>query len=109
MSASNKLKKAVEKVNDNFANINISLLDAEQAAANLQEVWNNIYSKIDTSAKELANIKEGTKLSTFKIQFEKVINPWRKVEDLTIQLAQLFNKALEEYKKLETSISKPLI
>ncbi|MBH8565888.1 alpha-xenorhabdolysin family binary toxin subunit A [Nostoc sp. CENA67] len=97
LNEKDQLRRSVERVSDKLALVSITLLDSESASDDLQVVWDNIYYQIETSANTLANIKEGTKLMTFKTQFLKVINPWENAKDSIIQLVNLISQVLESY------------
>ncbi len=75
------------------------MLGAEAALNILNTMWQNMLTKIDGSAAQFERIDDALKLTSFVAQFKLVINPWQDVKDTSGTLVEVFNEALEEYKK----------
>jgi|GEM_PF-646452 len=94
------LLAAMEDVVMFFQDLNFSLLDAEQGAKNLEDLWSVMVKLIDLSSEELKRIDNSRQLLFFVLDFEKAIAPWKTIKGYTHQLLVVFSEALEEYKIL---------
>ncbi|WP_281416080.1 alpha-xenorhabdolysin family binary toxin subunit A [Collimonas antrihumi] len=94
------LQAALENLTGIFSDLGIRMLDAESALNHLDYVWANLLSHIDASNQEMENINDALKLTSFIVNFKKVINPWGSVGGMAQDLVISINEALEEYKRL---------
>lgn len=93
------LKLAIEKLGDKFADLDMRLLDAEQALQHLEFVWQTLYSQIDSSLTQFGNINDSQNLRHFVTTFKTVIDPWRSVQGSAAQLIYIFDEALAVYRR----------
>jgi len=93
------LQQAIEDLANDFDDIGIRMIDAEQALGHLDYMWTQMSMLIGQSQDQWQNIDDGLKLLSFIDPFKKIINPWRDVGDLAGYLIQIIDEALEEYKK----------
>ncbi|MBJ2270084.1 alpha-xenorhabdolysin family binary toxin subunit A [Pseudomonas sp. MF6772] len=93
------LQHALDRNKSDFLDLNNRMLGAEAALNILNTMWQNMLTKIDGSAAQFERIDDALKLTSFVAQFKLVINPWQDVKDTSGTLVEVFNEALEEYKK----------
>ena len=93
------LQHALDRNKSDFLDLNNRMLGAEAALNILNTMWQNMLTKIDGSAAQFERIDDALKLTSFFAQFKLVINPWQDVKDTSGTLVEVFNEALEEYKK----------
>lgn len=99
LTGEKNLQKAIQDLSNDFDDIGIRMIDAEQALTHLDYMWMTMGELIESSQKEWENINDGLRLLAFIDPFKKIINPWREVGDLAGYLIKIIDEALEEYKK----------
>ncbi|MCB0086936.1 MAG: alpha-xenorhabdolysin family binary toxin subunit A [Caldilineaceae bacterium] len=93
------LKLAIEKLGDKFADIDMRLIDAEQALQHLEFVWQTLESQIDASLTQFGQITDSQNLRQFVTTFKTVIDPWRVVQGTSTQLIAILDEAIEAYRQ----------
>lgn len=94
------LIEALANLESHFKNLEIRLLDAEEGANNLKDMWVLIFTYIDESHKKLAGINDSLSLLEFTVDFAQVIKPWYEIKGISRDLSVLFNTALKEWKEI---------
>lgn len=99
LSGAQALQRAIDDLADDFDDMGIRMLDAEQALQHLGFMWDTMLQKITESQNQWANVNDGLTLLAFIPVFQNIIDPWREVGDLSGYLIETIDEALEEYKK----------
>ncbi|RRV07029.1 binary cytotoxin component [Pseudomonas sp. v388] len=92
------ISAAIRRLELQFEDMDIRLIDAHQSATNLQDLWAMMTTCIKNSADDLANISDSQSLLMFALQFRSVIRPWHTIQGYTTRLLQIFQSALDQYK-----------
>lgn len=96
-----KLPKPPDSV-QKLSEIHLRLIEAEQAAEQLDFIWQTIDRNIQNSLEELTSINDSTTLDSmtlvsFKSIFERVINSWVTVKNNSQELKRLSDQAQASY------------
>ncbi|AHG39673.1 binary cytotoxin component [Pseudomonas syringae CC1557] len=78
--------------------MNLRMQDAQQGATNLKDVWALLSSYIKSSAQELATIEDDHALFIFAFHFQGVISPWLEIRNISTELLNIFERALDQFK-----------
>lgn len=78
-----------------FDALKFLLVDVEEAAKNLEDVWRSLDVYVDTSENRLHELKTDVLLGQFIYEFRQVLTPWEKIHGMTTQLSKIFNEPLE--------------
>ena len=54
---------------------------------------------VESSAAEFAHINDAQRLTSFTANFKKIVEPWRDVQSSAEQLVNVFDEAIEQYRK----------
>lgn len=100
LGAKNAVKKAIESLDSKFVDVHIRLIDAEQAAGNLEFVWNILLGNITESLNGFDNINDSMSLYRFATVFKRIVEPWQTVKSFASEMIKLFNDAETIYKEL---------
>ncbi len=107
MSKDIKRKQEVQGILNEFAtqftDIEMRLLDAEQSLSHLDSMWSDMVANIDGSLTKLGKVKDSDTLSKFLRDFKNIVRPWEIVGDMSAKLSNVFDQAIEEFRKTYTS------
>ena len=102
-----KRKQEVQGILNEFAtqftDIEMRLLDAEQSLSHLDSMWSDMVANIDGSLTKLGKVKDSDTLSKFLRDFKNIVRPWEIVGDMSAKLSNVFDQAIEEFRKTYTS------
>jgi len=93
------LQTLIEDLSADFANMQQSMLDAETAMRHLSFMWNSMLQQIEESQRQFKKINDAQQLTSFVLDFKKVIAPWNDVGESAKELLAVLDEAMEEYKK----------
>ncbi|PBP80346.1 binary cytotoxin component [Pseudomonas syringae] len=93
------LAAAVRSLQLLFDDMYIRMLDAHKGATHLKDLWALLAAYIDSSANELAAIRDDQALLIFAMQFHGVVMPWLEIKGKTTELLKIFNSALDQFKR----------
>ncbi|HHL2728193.1 TPA: pore-forming cytotoxin subunit YaxA [Yersinia enterocolitica] len=100
VSSQRALQTALEALSLSFSDIGIRMVDAESALNHLDFMWLSVLNQITESQTQFAMINNALRLTSFVNKFQQVITPWKSVGDSARQLADIFDEAIKEYKKV---------
>ncbi|CNK45388.1 Uncharacterised protein [Yersinia frederiksenii] len=100
VSNQRKLQTSLEALSRSFSDIGIRMLDAESALNHLDFMWLSILNQITESQQQFSTINNALRLTSFVNNFRHVITPWKNVGESAHQLVNIFDEALNEYKKV---------
>ncbi|MEB3121908.1 MAG: alpha-xenorhabdolysin family binary toxin subunit A [Snowella sp.] len=100
LGAKNAVKKAIESLDTVLVDAHIRLIDAEQAAGNLEFVWNILLGNITASLDNFEAINDSLSLTRFATVFKRIVEPWKTVKSFASAMIKLFNQAEEVYQEL---------
>lgn len=84
-----------ETIGEHILDIQFRLVDVSVAAKNLEDVWILLGSYVEHSIRRAERVSTQLELRHFVTSFERVIRPWNNIQDISVQLSRLFNKALK--------------
>ena len=91
LSADQTLLNALHKLKGHFSDLDLRLLDAEQALLHLSTVWQATEASLDKSIQDFSQINDSTKLSQFLRTFKIGLDAWRTVEAQIDALNRMFH------------------
>ncbi len=94
-----KLQITIETLTHYFQDMGIRMVDAEIAIGHLDLMWQFLLAEIKESQQQFTHINNALTLTSFVMEFQKIITPWKEVRDSTLCLSEVFDSALKEYKK----------
>lgn len=92
------LAAAIRSLEILFEDMNIRMIDAEQSAAHLRDMWATLGKYINNSAGVLAQITDSKTLLEFVIEFRDVVRPWKDIQEITGHLLRVFESAVTQYR-----------
>jgi len=93
------LAAAIRNLEILFEDMRIRMDDAQQSSANLRDLWAILGAYVANSANILAQITDNKTLFEFFFEFQDVVRPWGNVKGITHDLLELFDSALEQFKR----------
>ncbi|WP_211451786.1 alpha-xenorhabdolysin family binary toxin subunit A [Collimonas antrihumi] len=100
------LQKSIETLSRSFSDIAIRMLDAEIGINNLNYMWETVLNNISDSELQMSRINDALKLTTFTVNFRKVIAPWNDVENLALLLTgAILDGIKESFETTDTPIA----
>ena len=93
------LQTAIEALSRSFNDLGTRMLDAEIALNHLDYMWQSMMTLVESSAAEFAHINDAQRLTSFTANFKKIVEPWRDVQSSAEQLVNVFDEAIEQYRK----------
>lgn len=93
------LAAAIRNLEILFEDMRIRMDDAQESSANLRDLWAILSAYVANSADILEQITDNKTLFEFFFEFQDVVRPWGNVKDITRDLLELFDNALEQFKR----------
>jgi len=90
---------AVDRLSGGVRDIDFRLVDAEEGASNLRDMWLLLHEFIDVSAGRLKKIDDSKSLFEFAIEFSLVLNPWVDIEAQAFEFSVLFHDAINDWQR----------
>lgn len=97
--ATQPLIGAVDRLSGGLRDIDFRLVDAEEGASNLRDMWLLLHEFIDVSAGRLKKIDDAKSLFEFVIEFSLVLNPWADIEEQAFEFSVLFHNAINDWQR----------
>ncbi|WP_455922548.1 hypothetical protein [Pseudomonas putida] len=88
---------AVDRLSGALRDIEFRLVDAEQGANNLRDMWLLLGDYLDISVGHLKGINDSTSLFDFATEFSSVLAPWGDIEQCALTFSALFNRAINDW------------
>ncbi|MDU8502367.1 alpha-xenorhabdolysin family binary toxin subunit A [Pseudomonas syringae] len=98
------LAAAVRSLQLLFDDMYIRMLGAYKSATNLKDLWILLAAYIESSANELAAIRDDQALMIFAMQFQGVVMPWLEIKSKTTELLKIFDSALDQFQREQQSV-----
>ncbi|WP_455922774.1 alpha-xenorhabdolysin family binary toxin subunit A [Pseudomonas putida] len=99
LRATQPLIGAVDRLSAGLRDIDFRLVDAEEGASNLRDMWLLMHEFMDISAGCLYRIDDSKSLFEFVIEFSLVLNPWVDIEEQAFEFSVLFHDAINDWQR----------
>lgn len=77
--------------------VELTLSDALTGVQNLRSMWDAMHAWIENARGKLALVNDGLSMAEFALEFELVLQPWKKIKEQSSQLAVTFNRAINDW------------
>lgn len=89
------LSRLLNELSGKLINIRSLMIDAEQGARNLEDVWAIIWLNVEESAVRLSTVSNVLDLNMLVLDFQAVVEPWNVINGHANALSKVFNEVAD--------------